>query len=274
MGKLDGKIAVVTGGSRGIGKDLCMGLSHEGAAVVVVSRTQKEGESRLPGSNETTARLIQEAGGIALPLTCNVTDEAEVAGLVQQVLDTYGRIDILVNNAGVLLPGTVEQMAIRHWDLAFRVNLRAPFLMCKAVLPLMVQQRAGAIVNITSRGAVGPGEGPYLQPGTGGTAYGAMKKGLERFTQGLAAEVAHYGISVNCLAPSISIPTEGSDFFYGPDTNYRGWRQNAAIMADALVLLLTRDPTLYTGRIRYDYQLFIEAGWTEAQVLAKYPLRE
>ena len=116
MGQMNGKVAVVTGASRGIGRDMALVFAREGARVVVSARTEEEGESPISGSIQTTLGLIREAGGEATGVACDVTDEAQVAALVQGTLEHYGRIDILVNNAAVLiLPETIDEMPVNHW---------------------------------------------------------------------------------------------------------------------------------------------------------------
>ena len=175
MGLLDGKVAVITGASRGIGRDMAVVFAREGAKVVVSARTEKEGDFRIPGSIETAVNRILGEGGEATGIRCDVTQESEIEALFEQTVEQYGRIDILVNNAAILIPGKVEEMQIRHWDLLYRVNIRGPFVGCKLVLSQMRQQQHGHIINISSVGAIGPGEGPYDSADAGGTAYGSGK---------------------------------------------------------------------------------------------------
>src|SRR5205823_13816541 len=120
---------------------------------------------------------------------CDVTREDDISRTVEQTLQHFGRIDILVNNAGILIPGTVLEMSPRHWELAFRVNVTGPFLLCRAAIPHMVGAGGGHVLNISSRGAVGPGAGPYREALRGGTVYGSTKAALERVSQGPAAEL-------------------------------------------------------------------------------------
>ncbi|MFQ5874749.1 MAG: SDR family NAD(P)-dependent oxidoreductase [Dehalococcoidia bacterium] len=269
MGKLDGRVAVITGASRGIGRDMALVFATEGAKVVVSARTEKEGDFRIPGSIETTVQRIRDEGGEAAGIRCDVTDEQQVEALFARASDHYGRIDILVNNAAILIPGKVEEMQVRHWDLLYRVNIRGPFLCCKFALPYMKQQGYGQIMNISSVGAIGPGEGPYTTGGAGGIAYGAGKAHLERFTQGLAQEVWGDGIAVNALSPRKGIASEGQRWFRGDTRNHIGSREDGIIMGDAGVCICSQDPESYTGRILYDEDVLAEAGITD---LSKYPL--
>ncbi len=269
MGKLDGKIAVITGASRGIGRDMALVFAREGAKLVVSARTENEGDFRIPGSIQTTVKRIRDEAGEAIGIRCDVTDEEQVQALFAQANDHYGRIDILVNNAAILIPGKIEEMQVRHWDLLYRVNIKGPFMGCKFVLPYMKEQGAGHIINISSVGAIGPGEGPYTNAGTGGIAYGSGKAHLERFTQGLAQEVWEDGIAVNALSPRKAIASEGQRWFRGDTRNYIGAREDGIIMGDAGVYICIQVPKDYTGRILYDEDILSEAGVTD---LSKYRL--
>ena len=215
MGKLDGKVAVITGASRGIGRDMAVVFAREGAKVVVSARTENEGDFRIPGSIQTAVNRIRDEGGEAIGIRCDVTSEDDIQAMFDKTVAEYGRIDILVNNAAILVPGTVETMQIRHWDLLYRVNIRGPFVGCKLVIPYMKAQNYGHILNISSIGAVGPGEGPYESSRPDGTAYGSGKAHMERFTQGLASELFQHNIAVNALSPRGGIASEGQRWFRG-----------------------------------------------------------
>ena len=128
MGKLDGKVAIITGASRGIGRDMAVVFAREGAKVVVSARTEKEGDFRIEGSIETAVNRIKAEGGEAVGIRCDVTKEEDYQALFDQTVEQYGKIDILVNNAAVLIPGKIEDMQVRHWDLLYRINIRGPFV--------------------------------------------------------------------------------------------------------------------------------------------------
>ncbi len=262
MGKLDGKVAVITGASRGIGRDMAVVFAREGAKVVVSARTEKEGDFRIPGSIETAVNRIRDEGGEAIGIRCDVTQEEEIQALIDKTVEHYGRLDILVNNAAVLIPGKVEEMQVRHWDLLYRINIRGPFIGCKLVVPQMRKQQYGHIINISSVGAIGPGEGPYDTAGAGGTAYGSGKAHMERFTQGMAQEVWGDGIAVNALSPRKAIASEGQRWFRGGQP-YSGAREDGIIMGDAGAIMCERDPRTYTGKILYDEDVLTEAGITD-----------
>lgn len=276
MGAFDGQVAIVTGASRGLGKDIAMSLAKAGAMVVVSARTDETGQSRIPGTLSDTVAQIEEAGGKARAIRCDVANEEHVQNLVGTTLADYGRLDIVVNNAGILVPGTVLEMEPKHWRLSFKVNVEGPFLMCKAALPSMIDAGGGHIINVSSRGAIGPGAGPYegARP-TGGAAYGATKAALERFSQGLAAEVYQDKVSVNVLSPHLPIWSEGGHYFRtrGGEPDYKGWRMTGDIIGDAAVVICSQERGRYTGNILYDELVMLKEGGMSAEAVAKrYPV--
>ena len=211
MGKMTGRVAIVTGASRGIGRAIAELLAGEGARVVCVARTLNEGDHRLEGSLNGTVAAIRAKGGEATAVAADISSEAECLRLVEAARAAYGRIDTLVNNAALNYYIPTADYPTSRWIKAFAVNVHAPFILSKAVLPDMIAAGRGAIVNIGSGSAIGPGRGPYAdQTVRGGVMYGATKAALERFTQGLAQEVAHHGgIAVSCVSPSRTVPTAG-----------------------------------------------------------------
>jgi len=276
MERLDGKVAIVTGASRGLGKDIAVSLGRQGATVVAAARTYDEGESKIPGSLAHTVELVKEAGGVAQAVRCDVSSEEDIAAAVQQTLDWHGKIDIVVNNAGILIPGSVMELQPRHWKLIFRVNVDGPFHFCRAVIPHLRANGGGHIINVSSRGAIGPGAGPY-DPGLGPvahTAYGATKAALERFSQGLAAEVFRDRISVNVLSPHIGLWSEGGAYFRerSGGEDYSGWRMSGEIIGDAAVVICNQEPGMYTGNILYDELVMREEGGMGDEVMTRYPV--
>jgi citronellol/citronellal dehydrogenase len=246
-GRLAGKVAIVTGASRGLGQYCAVGYGREGAAVVVAARTGQETDPGLPGTIYSTAAMISEAGGEALPVVCNVADRDSIAAMVAAVMDRYGRIDVLMNNAGVLPVGNLSTVDPRHWELEFRINVHGPFHCSRAVLPHMIAQGGGSIINITSAGA------------RTASHYGITKRALELFTIGLAAEQASHGIAVNALKPVTAIETPG--MYYGrsgagsgaPGRRYPGPER----YVESAVLLALQTPETCTG------QVFDDAGAME-----------
>ena len=204
MGMLDGKVAIVTGASRGIGQAISELFAEEGAKVVCAARTFNEGDHPfLEGTLKRTVELIRAKGGEAKAVAANVSVEDDCIALVQSARD-YGPVDILVNNAALTYYQPITEMQTNRWFRAFAVDVHGPFMLAKEVLKDMIPRRSGAIINISSGAAIGPGRGPYADKTVrGGTMYGAVKAALERFTQGLAQEVAQYdGITVAAVSPS------------------------------------------------------------------------
>ncbi len=152
-GRLNGKVVIVTGGSRGLGEYCALGYAKEGAIVAIAARTEEETDPRLPGTIHNTARLVDEAGGVGFPVVCNVADPASIQAMVEAVLARYGRIDVLMNNAGVLPPGGIMQIPPKHWELEVKINFNGPFHATRAVAPTMIEQHSGSIINISSVGA-------------------------------------------------------------------------------------------------------------------------
>src|SRR3990172_3069182 len=153
MMKLSGKVAVVTGTSRGVGKAIALALGREGASVVVAARSEREVEE-FPGTIYHTAEQIGKEGGTALPIKVDVTRAAEVDAMAQRVLSEFGRVDILINNAGVIGPTmSFLEIPIDLWDRIMRVNVRGLFLCTRALAPIMVRQGSGCIVNVSSGAA-------------------------------------------------------------------------------------------------------------------------
>jgi NAD(P)-dependent dehydrogenase (short-subunit alcohol dehydrogenase family) len=251
---VQGKIAIVTGASRGIGKAIALGYAREGATVVVTARSETQPHERLPGTIHETAEQIEAAGGKALAVRCDVTDESSVNAMVERTLQQFGRVDVLVNNAAVDFPSKVTDMQLKRWEVVFRVGLTGPFLCCRAVLPAMIAHGRGSIVNITSKAGSERGTGTVGYS----AAYAAAKAGLDRFTWALAAEVGRHNIAVNAVMPSKVIGTEGMSMwateeqkreFAGPD-----------MMVACALFLAEQDAGGVTGCIASDDEYVVWHG--------------
>ena len=266
MDKLRDKVAIVTGASRGIGQQIAELFASEGAKVVCAARTMNEGEHRmLEGSLARTVGLIREKGGEATAVTADVSSELDCIALVEAARHAYGPIDVLVNNAALNYYLPTETYPTNRWVRCFAINVHAPFILTKEVLKDMIPRRSGAIVNISSGAAIGPGRGPYEDETVrGGVMYGASKAALERFTQGLAQEVAHHkGISVAAVSPSQVVPTPGTihhKLVTGID-DPKG--EHPMMMARAALLLASEAATKVNGRVTYSQQILKEFGWIE-----------
>jgi NAD(P)-dependent dehydrogenase (short-subunit alcohol dehydrogenase family) len=269
MAKLKDKVVVVTGASRGIGAEIARLFAAEGGRVVCTARTLREGDHPFAGALETTVAEIRAAGGEAHAVAANVADPAECETLIETARKVYGFVDVLVNNAALTYYIPVKDYPLNKWIRSWQVNLHAPFYLSQLVLQDMIPRGSGAIVNISSGSAIGPGRGPYNDPAAaarGGTCYGAEKAALERFTQGLAQEVWEHGISVTSLAPSQVVPTPGTVHhkLVSALDDPRG--EPPHLMAQAALLLATEPVEKVSGRVTYSQQILKEFGWiTEAK---------
>ncbi|MGK0173462.1 MAG: citronellol/citronellal dehydrogenase, partial [Gammaproteobacteria bacterium] len=266
MGKLDGRVALITGASRGIGQAIAELYAAQGARIVCAARTLNEGDHQLEGSLTRTVDNIRTSAGEAIAVTVDISDEADCLRLVDEAKNAFGPVDILVNNAALNYYIPIVDYPTSRWMRSFAVNVHAPFMLSKAVLPDMISGgRASAIINVSSGSAIGPGRGPYEdQIARGGTMYGATKAALERFTQGLAQEVAQHGnIAVSAYSPSQVVPTPGTVFHKlveGID-DPRG--EHPDLMARTALLLASEPIERVNGRVTYSQQILKEFGWIE-----------
>jgi 3-oxoacyl-[acyl-carrier protein] reductase len=187
MNDLAGKVAVVTGGGRGIGAATAQKLAGLGAAVAVVDLAET-----------VVAKEISKSGGRAIAVSCDVTDPDAVDSMVDTVADEFGSVDILVNNAGIIRDDLLFKMSVENWDAVISTHLRGGFLCAKAAQRYMVEQKWGRIVNLSSTSALGS---------RGQANYSAAKAGIQGFTKTLAVELGRYGITANAVAPGF-IETE------------------------------------------------------------------
>lgn len=194
---LAGRVALVTGGGRGIGRAIAIEFARAGASVAIAARTAPELESTLAE--------LTSLGAMAAAFTVDLADRAEPARLVAEAVSRLGQIDVLVNNAGVgssIDPRPVAEFSDRTWDLTLATNLTAPYLLCKATVPGMIARRWGRVLNIASIVATIGAEA--------GSAYAASKGGLVAFTKSLALEVAKSGVTANAICPG-PVRTRTSD---------------------------------------------------------------
>ena len=268
MGKLDGKTTIVTGASRGIGQAIAELFAAEGAKVVCAARTVQEGDHMLEGSLTRTIERIREAGNTAEAVAADISKEENCQSLVDQARKLYGPIDILVNNAALNYYVPIIDYRPNRWIKSFEINVHAPFILSQLVLHDMIGGRGGAIVNISSGAAIGPGRGPYEDMTVrGGTMYGATKAALERFTQGLAQEMAQHGnISVTAVSPSRTVPTPGTVFHKLMDGMDDPRGEPPAVMAQASLLLASEPPEKVNGRVTYSQMILKEFGWIDEAV--------
>lgn len=239
--KLQGKIAIVTGAGKGIGRDTALTLAAEGATVVAVARTQSD--------LDETVRLIEAAGGTAISLSRDLTVADQVQSMVDAVVETYGRIDILINNAGGYpseIYDKVKKQAIKiwewteeQWDQIIKTNLKIPFLCINKVVPVMIKQGGGDIVSVSSRmGRIASQMG----------AYAVAKGGIITLTKTTAIQTQEYGIRANAVAPGM-VDTPGQRVYnhnVGQDDAKMG---DSDSVAKAILYLLTDAPQVMTGQV-------------------------
>jgi 3-oxoacyl-[acyl-carrier protein] reductase len=188
MGKLDGKTALVTGASRGLGKAIALAFGREGAKVAVNYNASASGAA-------DTVQTILEGDGVAESFQADVSDPGQVDTMVKSIEAKLGGIDILVNNAGIMGPSPLQKMSPELWDRIFAVHVRGMFLCCKAVLPHMLRQNYGKILNMSGSYAISGAEN-YVH-------LSAAKGAMTGFTRALAKEVGRHGICVNAIVPSM-----------------------------------------------------------------------
>jgi citronellol/citronellal dehydrogenase len=259
MGLLDGKVALVTGASRGIGADIAARLAAEGATVAVTARTVDAAASPFPGTIGETVAAIERAGGAAVAFQADLARPAAREALADAVSDRLGPIDILVNNAAVTYFTPVADFTPKRYALMFEVQVAAPVQLAQLALPAMRSRGGGWILNISSIAAVHPTLPPTQRAVRGGTVYGMCKAALERFSTGLAAEEYANGISVNSLAPNKVVPTAGTIYHKLTSTDDPN-AEPTSVMAEAALVLCSRPHPELTGRVAYSQDLLAELG--------------
>lgn len=264
-GTLKGKVALVTGASRGIGEAIAARLAMEGAKVVVSARTAEDGESRLPGTLADTVERIKKAGGQAAFIKADLAVAADRERLVEQTVATFGPVDILVNNAAITYFIPVQDFPEKRFKLMMEVQVYAPFHLAQLVLPSMKERHTGWIVNISSPAGIHPKQ-PYPPGSRGGTVYGMCKAALERFTTGLASEVQHDGVAVNVVSPGL-VDTPGVAVHGLINEATKSRVQPIEYIAEAVYQLASGDPKTMTGRVDYAEPLLKELGLTPSALV-------
>jgi len=239
-------VAFVAGASRGIGATIARHLAAAGAAVAVAARTVEERTS-IPGTIHSVAAEITAAGGTALPVACDVTDEESVEAAVRAAVDGLGGLDIVVCNAGVMWLAPTRDTPLKRWDLCLRVNLTGTFLVTRAALPFVLERGRGSLIAITTTG-VGMID-------RGANAYWVSKAGVERYYLGLAAELAPHNIAVNCLAPKKVVLTEGWQAAGGGQEVPPDMVEQPDAIGRAAALLAAQDASGITGTVQYSLDL-------------------
>jgi NAD(P)-dependent dehydrogenase (short-subunit alcohol dehydrogenase family) len=252
---LEGRVALISGASRGIGAAIAERFAAEGARVAASARTV-EPDERYEGSLQETVQRITKAGGEAIAVRCDLSVPEDHQRVVEETVEQLGPIDILVNNAAVTFVIPFTDFADKRFRLMFEVQVRAPFELAQLVVPSMRERGRGWILNISSRAAIHPMGPPFMPFHTQGTiVYGMVKAALDRFSTGLAAELYADSIAVNSLSPWDNVATPGAghhDLVEDYPLEGEEW------MAEAALALCSAPPQHLTGRVAYSQPLLAE----------------
>lgn len=261
MTTLAGKTLFITGASRGIGLAIAVRAAHDGANVAIAAKSSVP-NPRLPGTIHSAAAAVEQAGGSALALRCDIREETQVQAAVAATVDAFGGIDILVNNASAIwLRGTLDT-PMKRFDLMQQVNARGTFLCAQACLPHLLQAPDPHILTLAPP--------PSLEPKWWGphTAYTLAKMGMSLVTLGLAAEFGPQGVAVNALWPRTLIATDAMNMIPGVSAA-NGRRPD--IVADAAHAVLTRPAAGFHGHFLIDDEVLAQAGVTDLSGYAVDP---
>lgn len=259
MGVLSGKVAIITGASRGIGRALALGLAREGCDVVIAAKSTESSE-KLPGSIFTVAAEVEALGARALPLQVDVRDAERIEGMAAKAVERFGRIDLLINNAGALHWAGILDTPPKRFDLVTDVNVRAAFLCSRAVLPAMLRQGSGHIINMS------PPMDLSILPGR--VAYGISKLGMTLLTLGLAEELRKQNVSVNSLWPVTIIESQAS---INHALGTREMWRTPDILVDCVLRIAGKPPAELTGQALLDEDFLRAEGVTDFSGYACVP---
>jgi citronellol/citronellal dehydrogenase len=266
-GHLTGKVALITGASRGIGEAIAVRMGQEGAKIVVSARTAETGESKLPGTLHETVERVKKTGAEVVFIKADLAQAREREMLIEKAEAAFNApIDILVNNAAITFFAPVADFTEKRFKLMLEVQVYAPFHLSQLVLPSMKARKSGHIVNISSGAGLHPKQ-PYMAGARGGTVYGMCKAALERFTTGLASEVYDYNIAVNVVSPGL-VDTPGVAVHGLINERTRDRVQPIEYIAEAVYQLATGDPKTMTGRIDYAEPLLKELNLKPSVLMA------
>ena len=266
MSSLEGKTLFISGGSRGIGLAIAKRAAQDGANVIVAAKTA-EPHATLPGTIYSAADEIEEAGGKALPVVCDIRDEKAVKAAVAAGVDAYGGIDICVNNASAIALRPTSKITMARFDLMHQVNSRGTFLVSKTCLPHLLEADNPHILNLS------PPLNMEEKWFKGHVAYSMAKYGMSMCVLGMAGEFRDDGIAVNALWPRTGIATAAIQNLLGGDEMIRRARK-PDIMADAAHIILTRPAREFTGNFCIDDEILESEGITDLSHYAMDPTAE
>ena len=254
----DGKVALVTGTSRGLGKAIAKRLAGEGATVALTARTM-EPDPKYQGSLRQTLEEIHGAGGSAIAVQADLSVAEDRERLFSEVVERAAAPDILVNNAAVTFLRPLDEFPDRRVRLMMEMHVLAPLHLTQLAIPAMRERGSGWVLNVTSVGGDLPGGPPFAEfdRAAGFGVYGTVKAALNRLTKSLAAELYDDGIAVNAAAPTNPVATEGAGALDLAKTD----TEDIALITETAFLLCTGDPKVLTGRIAHTQEFLREVGW-------------
>ena len=264
-GVLAGKVAVITGASRGIGEAIALRYAQEGAKVIVSARTVEDGDHVLPGSINSVVKRIRDAGGQAHAVRADLAVEEHRTNLIKEAEATFGSVDILVNNAAITYFIPIAEFTQKRYRLMMEVQVYAPLHLAQLVLPAMTEKQSGWILNIWSHAALHPAKD---LAGRGGTIYGMCKAALERFTTGLAAEVYAENIGVNVISPGLVATPGVVHHKLITDETPEDRITPVEHMAEACLRLVYGDAKDITGKITYAADMLSDYSLEPAELIA------
>ena len=264
-GDLSGKRIFVTGGSRGIGLAIALRAARDGASVAIAAKTS-EPNPKLPGTIHSAAQEIRDAGGVALPIQCDLRDEEQIAAAVNQAAQEFGGIDILINNASAINLTPTEATPAKRFDLMFDVNVRGTFLTSQAAIPhLRESAKAGRNPHILTLSPPLSMKAKWFQHHV---AYTMAKYGMSMCVLGMSEEFRETGIAINALWPRTAIDTAALQMIPGVNT---AACRTPEILADAAYVILNRESKNCTGNFFVDDEVLASVGITDLEKYSVVP---
>jgi len=263
--QLKGKTVFITGGSRGIGLSIALRLAKEGANIVIAAKTDTP-HPKLPGTIFTACKQIEEVGGKALPIKCDIRNEEEVQQAIEKAVTTFGGIDILINNASAIWTKGTEETPMKKYDLMNTINARATFMTTKYALPhLLISASKGrnpSVLNISPPLSM---KTKWFSPHT---AYSMSKYGMSMCILGMSGEFAEKGIAFNALWPKHAVATAAIEWIAGNEALDKC--RKPEVMSDSAFIVLTKDSTKVTGNFYIDEVVLEESGLSKKEIHLKY----
>lgn len=250
---LEGKVALITGSSRGLGKAMALAFARAGADIIVAARSETQPRPELPGTIYETADAVRALGRRALPVRCDIAAADNVDALIAKALEEFGKVDIVVHSAAIRITGSLAEMPMRRIDAMLQANLRTTIQLVQGFLPKMREQHWGHFLVVAPRADRMPARGA-------GLIFGLSKMAQGAFVLGAAEELAEYGIAANTLWPAGPRDTAGNRMFrpFDPNTHTK-----PDLFADAALAVVSKDPAFRTGQALSDEEVLRAEGITD-----------